>query len=448
MQTRTLAVRHDTARHGSLATLAVATLVMAATPAQTVWTVAAAGGGSFTTIQPAINAAVDGDVIIVESGTYTSGSFVINDKALTIIEEAGHTATFVSASITNPNGKTVAIRGLDFLRNSPGVNGLNPGRNLHVVDNTGTVWLEDCTFRTGPGSAGAIIAAVGPAYPAIETANSLSSGGQLVMTRCIVEGSDSVRLPGGMMEASVGVLGNVYAGDAMLLYDTTITGGDGANGFVGTGLAGSNGATAAVVAKGLIFMSGCTLTGGDGGNGGSSGGACTNGGNGGDGLAITSTGLAEDLGSTLTGGAGGTAPGGCTPGAAGTAWTGPAGALTTYTSGQPHSVEVTAPVQDNTSTTASFVGEASSPVAPAYSPSPSLTKLPGVIGWHVLDLSTTYSLPGTTLNAAGTGTVVYPLNNVIAPGAQAAVVFVQSVVAGATSSTLVEGAPSVLVVKQ
>ncbi|MCA8973861.1 MAG: hypothetical protein KDC98_04030, partial [Planctomycetes bacterium] len=282
--------------------------------AQAVHYVDIRGISGYPDIQTAINTAADGDVISIRTGVYNAGSFIVNDKALTIVEEAGHTVSAVSAVIINPNGKDVVIKGIDFRRNSPGVSGLNPGRNLLVRDNAGQIWIEDCTFATG----GTILVAAGPALPAVELQNTNAAGGSFVMTRCDVRGSDGVRARPGVMQASVGLLLRTTSIDHVALYDTAVRGGDGADGYWNTSTPGSDGGDGLVLVDGACFASGGLLAGGDGGAG-SAGLRCVGGGDGGDGVvvlgaaAITSVGT----GTVLGGGAGGAAAGGCSGGTSG-----------------------------------------------------------------------------------------------------------------------------------
>jgi hypothetical protein len=379
---------------------------------------------------------------VVKSGYYTTGSFDVNDKALTFIEDAGAQATAVSARITNPNAKTIVIRGIDFRRNSPAVSGLNPGRNLQVIDNTGLVWLEDCTFET----AGVIVATPGPTYPAIETSNSVAASGTLMLARCTVRGARGIRTPQGMMQAGVAIRANAHAGDRLVLQHCTVEGGDGAAGFFPTAIAGGNGANAVEAPFGAVHAAGGAIAGGDGGGGGT-GGGCTNAGDGGDGLVLAGVAAADLLGTACSGGAAGPATGTCAVGVAGLGTNvAPSSTLFVAPAGTPHSVAMTAPVLDGTSTTASYAGE---PLAAAFtfaSLGVGFTPVPGILGPVSLDLTTLIPLGLVLLDVAGSATSVYALPDLLPPGMPVAVVFVQSLQLGAT--TLVAGAPSLLVIVQ
>jgi pectin methylesterase-like acyl-CoA thioesterase len=56
----------------------------------------ASGGGSYTQIQPAIDAADDGDTILVKSGSYTW--FSVIDKSIAIVGDAGANVSLVGGA--------------------------------------------------------------------------------------------------------------------------------------------------------------------------------------------------------------------------------------------------------------------------------------------------------------------------------------------------------------
>ena len=86
----------------------------------------------FTQLQPAINAAAEGDVILVKEGVY-SGAF-IDGKSLTVQAEAG--ATVVTTTITIRHlaaSQSTRLRGMTL----SGVG--YPG--LLLYDNSGVIWI-------------------------------------------------------------------------------------------------------------------------------------------------------------------------------------------------------------------------------------------------------------------------------------------------------------------
>ena len=74
-----------------------AALLPGATP--TTWTVAPDGSGDFTEIQPAIDAAVDGDTVLIAAGSY--GSFTLGED-LTLVGEVG--VKVQTATVTGVTG--------------------------------------------------------------------------------------------------------------------------------------------------------------------------------------------------------------------------------------------------------------------------------------------------------------------------------------------------------
>lgn len=291
-----------------------------------------------------------------------------------------------------------------------------------------------------------IIATPGPTLPAIESSNNAAVGGTLLLARCTVRGARGIRTPQGMMQAGVAIRANTHAGDRLVLHGCTVAGGAGAAGYFPTSIPGGDGANALEAPFGNVFAAGCTIAGGDGGSGGT-GGGCTNAGDGGDGLLLAGIAYAELLGTACSGGAAGTATGSCAAGVTGLGTNVAASsALFVQPAGTAHSIAVTAPVLDGTTTTASYSGE---PLAFAFafvSPAAACTPLPGVIGPAALDLAALVPFDQVLLGPTGSATVVHALPDVLPPGMPVAVVFAQALQLGAT--TLVAGGPSLLVIVQ
>jgi hypothetical protein len=89
----------NTRVHNMLPILAVlaATATAPAAIAGDLWTVDVAGTGDFTDIQPAVDNAVDGDLILVLSGSYSR--VIVANKALTIAAEDGNVVTSDSINV-------------------------------------------------------------------------------------------------------------------------------------------------------------------------------------------------------------------------------------------------------------------------------------------------------------------------------------------------------------
>ncbi len=119
-----------------LLALAPALLALPAT-AQTVHVVDDDGGVDFTDIQSAIDAAADGDVILVRSGSYFSAN--VDAKGVTVVADQGHSVTINGqCSVTNlaPN-QAVNFTQLEIIG--------APAVSLSVND--GPILIEDCFLR-------------------------------------------------------------------------------------------------------------------------------------------------------------------------------------------------------------------------------------------------------------------------------------------------------------
>ncbi|HIO52722.1 MAG TPA: hypothetical protein EYN32_03645 [Phycisphaerales bacterium] len=117
-----------------LSTFAITTVASA----QTTYTVALNGSGDFFTIQGAVDAATDGDTVLVMPGTYYGlGDEVvdINGKNISLISSAGHAFTFIDAEnsrrgITCVNNNSVVIAGFTI-------------RNGYVTNNGGGMLCQN-----------------------------------------------------------------------------------------------------------------------------------------------------------------------------------------------------------------------------------------------------------------------------------------------------------------
>ncbi len=106
----------------------------------------------FADIQPAVDAAGNGDVILIRGAAASNyGSFVIAGKSLTLVADQstpGLTITGGTVEIRGlGQGQRVALRGL-HVEAHPCVDGAPPTLWLH--DNQGSIWIEDGDFRIFP----------------------------------------------------------------------------------------------------------------------------------------------------------------------------------------------------------------------------------------------------------------------------------------------------------
>ena len=105
---------------------------------QQVFVVGPPGPGVFSQqLQPAINAAANGDIILVKQGGGASDPWTINGKSLDVIAEAGSINKVAPGSVSGLQASQhVLIRGLQIVP------------RVSLTNNAGPVWLEECQMYT------------------------------------------------------------------------------------------------------------------------------------------------------------------------------------------------------------------------------------------------------------------------------------------------------------
>lgn len=136
--------------------LALAPLVVAA-PGD-VWTVAASGA-DFTEIQAAVDAAADGDLILVQPGTYAG--FQIVDRSVTVVAEQPGTVQALGRVSVSGLAPTRRVALIDLSVTSPSITASTWA--LRVEDCQGSVRVRGGTWKTST-------PAYGPAWQADVTA--------------------------------------------------------------------------------------------------------------------------------------------------------------------------------------------------------------------------------------------------------------------------------------
>ncbi|HTF90181.1 MAG TPA: right-handed parallel beta-helix repeat-containing protein [Planctomycetota bacterium] len=231
------------------------------------------GGASFPTIQSAVNAASDGDVLLIGAGTYTA--FTIDGKDLFLTTTPG-AAVQIQGSILIQNlvGKNVVLTGLSVTTTG--------GTALRIANSSGNVRAQNCSFKGAPSIAGVSIVA----------------SDKVVFASCTLQGGageftvDQNALPGG---AGVSVQASSLA-----VYDCQVVGGEGGWGDGGNGGDGGDGFTGGPF---VLFASGSTFQGGRGGDSNDYWNTGTVPGNGGPGLRAPLGTQVDLLGNTFVGGA-------------------------------------------------------------------------------------------------------------------------------------------------
>lgn len=112
-------------------------------PTSRVWIVDHAGGADFTTVQPAVDAAAPGDLVVVRSvgSSHSYAGFTLEGKGLSMVGVGSSTLiapiTFAASVVMHdiPAEHFVSIRNLAFRADA---------RDVH-----GVLWLEDCRAEFG-----------------------------------------------------------------------------------------------------------------------------------------------------------------------------------------------------------------------------------------------------------------------------------------------------------
>jgi hypothetical protein len=257
---------------------------IAATPllALDVHTVAADGHSDFTTIQAAVDAAANGDVVLVRGGAYPA--VTVDGKSLWIARVGTKSVGVPSVVVRNlAIDQRVVLAKIGMTSTST----LVPA--LHVIDNLGHVHVVDCAIR------GRNVIEVFDGGPGAWIEDSRA----VTMTRCSISGGG-----GGLSWGSAGGTGGtglVSDRATPALYDCVVAGGSGGG---QKDWPGGDGGTACHVKSRSVFMSGGTIAGGQGGSGHikSGGGAA---GDGGVGLIVDAAAAVQLLGVAPVGGMGG-----------------------------------------------------------------------------------------------------------------------------------------------
>jgi hypothetical protein len=329
----------------------------------------------YTTIDAAIVAASDGDVILVKPGTYSG--FTLVDKSLWIIAETASTVEVVNtAKIQSLSAeREVVVRGLKLL-NSAGP-ASSPG--LEITNCLGPVRIEGCTI------------AGRQAFPASQYYASAGGPGAVVTSsarvaflRGTIDGGDGFYSEHQVAPSSAGN-GLTATNSSLALYDCQIEGGIGGSTLDGPGDDGGNGGHGVAITGGELFASGCEIRGGKGGNGGPAGifDPCGQGGNGGHGLSSTAN--AKGLDNVFVGASGG---GGCSPSFGGTPGVAISGSFVALTGNARH-LRATTPVAEGNVISYILGGKPNDAVLIEAAPSAAHQYVPQNLGVLLLGPSTT-----------------------------------------------------------
>jgi len=210
-----------------------------------VWIVRTAAGGDFTSLSAAVAGASAGDILLVESSSGTLTTSVVIDKALTVQARGAAVTLHEKLTVSGlPAGQHVELRGLQI------------DQRLDLLDDAGTVWVEDCAI----GSAAALIHPVSGEF--LPQGLHAERCDDLILVGTSARGNDG--LEGTIGVSDIDASSGVFLGRSTLhAYGCTFRGGDA---FAVTSISYSDGGAGLHeqnVAS-LAMLSACQLTGGDG----------------------------------------------------------------------------------------------------------------------------------------------------------------------------------------
>ncbi|QDU65552.1 hypothetical protein [Engelhardtia mirabilis] len=416
-------------------TTALATIALATTAAAgQVWVVdgSAAPGFDFLDIQPAVDVAAPGDVVLIRGGDYAT--FAIDGKGLSVLADADQVVhvdgTWRVANL--PAGQLVVLRGLQT--GTPGTQGLS------ASSCEGSLWIEDCTLTASDGPLTGVL----PLHHGIR----LDRCKEVVIARCEASGGNGKNL---------GSFGYPFGGGSgvdsfatnVAVVDSVLTGGHGASSPLGESWDGAIGGHGLRMSATHALVAGVETHGGYGGwadvdydtlfgtkN-------CGYGGNGGSGIYVESYNpeFTATYSSVLT-----VRDQVSTPGGGGGAWCAPAGSPgqpITLTPQKPHSVTelagdartffVNSPVRGGTDARLNFAGAPGDLVLAVASggatwldlggqPAPLvLADVPIVLGpWQLDGSGTTIQAVPVPTQAIGFGGATLPMQAVVLEAASGA----------------------------
>lgn len=300
-------------------------------------------GGDYPDIQSAVDASVDGDVVLVRSGNYQG--FTIDGKSISVVADTNDKVALLSGVIVEniAAGKSVVLAGLHVIALPAPA-----GACLAGYASSGSLRMQSCKFGEPN-----MLRGQGATF---------SQCSDVALVGCILRGSDGYDpiYGGGPGWAALSAWGGRTA-----LYDCTLVGGHGQDGYDGSGAFGGDGGDGCYLyLNASLFASGTTFQGRDGGNG-SNETDCLDvagdGGNGGDGIRSAGTVTVGFFDCTKTAGAGGTGGtgGSCgpdgLPGAAGVPQE-ITGTVDVF-GGNARKLEMPTPVRESTSIPITLTGE-------------------------------------------------------------------------------------------
>jgi hypothetical protein len=208
--------------------------------------------GQFSTIQSAVDAASNLDVILVTPGTYNEG-VLISDKAVSLVADGGSVNIGYLVVQNLSPFRDVVLRGLTVLQGPF----LLPA--AHMLDNLGAVRIEQCDFTGGNGQQP--LAKTGKPGLWVEDCASVNIASTTLTgghgASLIEEDTDGPPGDGGP--------GLLVRDSLLTLTDCVLTGGHGGDIYDTVWYEGGGGGRALQNIASQVMLGGSSLTGGDGG---------------------------------------------------------------------------------------------------------------------------------------------------------------------------------------
>lgn len=249
----------------------------------------------FYSLQEAVDAATDGDTILVATGLYEG--FTIGDKSLHVVAAAGHDVRIAGAiQVLHLAGHRIVL--LSGLKPTGRIQPVTSEPGLIVSSCQGHVRVEGCTIAGGKGAA-----LEHPNFGTGGHAVVLQASPRVVFSHCTITGGNGNGDGGNCYDCNGGDggFGVRVNQSAPVFYQCAIQGGHGGT----SGYQGGSGGHGVWQGNTFVFAAGSLLRGGNGGHGTDF--IWAYGGDGGNGLLVNAAGTSELLDNTYIGGTGGTA---------------------------------------------------------------------------------------------------------------------------------------------
>jgi hypothetical protein len=258
--------------------------------------------GTFATLQQAIDAALDGETLIVGGGVY--GSFTVDGKTLAIVAMANQSVE-VHGTITISNltaQRWVTLVDIDAIGAQAPSQSTPPPSDpaLRLTNDAGDVHIQRCSFTGGEGRLSS--SSSSPHHGAGGPAVVVSLSSRVSFAECLLVGGEggATYYPGDYeTQGGDGGHGLSESGSTVVLYDCTLQGGEGGT----AGCQGGGGGDGCHVVGATMIASNTAFAGDDGGDAWDF--LCYEGGNGGDGIELNAFSQAHLLACTFAVGAGG-----------------------------------------------------------------------------------------------------------------------------------------------